>query len=136
MRQRLDWPNHNEPLEAKFVMAAQIRRDLCADVTSRKRPAETMRASRLASPQPDGRRMVMANSSLPPTRYWVDVILTTSWQCQRFDSESDALAYAQVYARFPNAEAVVAYAYKSEGREIIFEWSEARQSCRTERTSQ
>ena len=34
-RGRLDWPNHNEPQEAKFVMAAQIRRDLYADVTSR-----------------------------------------------------------------------------------------------------
>jgi hypothetical protein len=69
--------------------------------------------------------MVMAASSLPPTRYWVDVILTTAWQCQRFDCEREALAYAQVYARLPNAEAVVAYAYKPEGREIIFEWSEA-----------
>jgi hypothetical protein len=31
--------------------------------------------------------MVEATSSLPPIRYWVDVILTTAWQCQRFDSE-------------------------------------------------
>jgi hypothetical protein len=80
--------------------------------------------------------MVMAASGLPPTRYWVDVILTTAWQCQRFDCEREALAYAQVYARLPNAEAVVAYANRPEGREIIFEWSDARQSCRTERTSQ
>jgi hypothetical protein len=80
--------------------------------------------------------MVEANRSV--SRYWVDVILTTAWQCQRFDSESDALAYAQVYARLPNAEAVIAYAHRPEGREIIFDWSEAeaRQSCRTERTSQ
>jgi hypothetical protein len=69
--------------------------------------------------------MVMASGSLPPTRYWVDVILTTAWECRRFDCEREALAYAQVYARFPNAEAVVAYAYRPEGREIIFDWSEA-----------
>jgi hypothetical protein len=69
--------------------------------------------------------MVMAASSLPPTRYWVDVILTTAWECRRFDCEREALAYAQVYARLPNAEAVVAYAYRPEGREIIFDWNEA-----------
>ena len=48
--------------------------------------------------------MVMASGSLPhaPTRYWVDVILTTAWECRRFDSEREALAYAQVYARLPN----------------------------------
>jgi hypothetical protein len=80
--------------------------------------------------------MAQAASSLLPTRYWVDVILTTAWECRRFDCEREALAYAQVYARFPNAEAVVAYAYAPEGRKIIFEWSDARQSCRTESTSQ
>ena len=76
--------------------------------------------------------MVKANRSLPhsSTIYWVDVILTTAWEWRRFDCERKALAYAQVYARFPNAEAVVAYAYRPEGREIIFDWSEARQSCR------
>jgi hypothetical protein len=42
------------------------------------------------------------NVSHASTKYWVTVILATSWQCQRFDSESDALAYAQVYARLPN----------------------------------
>jgi hypothetical protein len=51
----------------------------------------------------------MAARSLP--HYWVDVILTTAWECRRFDCEREALAYAQVYARLPNAEAVVAYAY-------------------------
>ena len=78
----------------------------------------------------------MAGSSLP--HYWVDVILTTALDCRRFDCEREALTYAQVYARLPNAEAVVAYAYAPEGREIIFDWSEAEasQSCRTERTSQ
>jgi hypothetical protein len=76
----------------------------------------------------------MAARSLP--HYWVDVILTTAFECRRFDCEREALAYAQVYARLPNAEAVVAYAYRPEGREIIFDWSEAQQSCRTERTSQ
>jgi hypothetical protein len=65
-------------------------------------------------PQPRGRPMVegKCNVSHASTKYWVDVILATSWQCQRFDSESDALAYGQVYARLPNAEAVVAYAYR------------------------
>jgi hypothetical protein len=79
----------------------------------------------------------MADRSLPhaSTKYWVDVILTTAWECRRFDCEREALAYAQVYARLPNAEAVVADAYRPEGREIIFDWSEARQSCRTERTT-
>jgi hypothetical protein len=43
--------------------------------------------------------MAQATRSLLPTRYWVDVILTTAWQCQRFDCEREALAYAQVYAR-------------------------------------
>jgi len=69
--------------------------------------------------------MVMAASSLPPTRYRVDVILTTAWHAKRFDCEPDALAHAQVYSRFPNAEAVVAYAYTPEGRKVIFDWSEA-----------
>ena len=69
--------------------------------------------------------MVEATSSLPPIRYWVDVILTTAFDCRRFDCEREALAHAQVYARLPNAEAVVAYAYRPEGREIIFDWSEA-----------
>jgi hypothetical protein len=56
--------------------------------------------------------MVMATRSLPhaSTKYWVDVILTTAWD-RRFDCEREALAYAQVYARLPNACAVVAYAY-------------------------
>jgi hypothetical protein len=76
----------------------------------------------------------VAARSLP--HYWVDVILTTAFECRRFDCEREALAYAQVYARLPNAEAVVAYAYRPEGREIIFDWSKAQQSCRTERTSQ
>ena len=71
--------------------------------------------------------MVEASSSLSDacTKYWVDVILTTAWECRRFDSEREALAYAQGYARLPNAEAVVAYAYRPEGTEIIFDWSEA-----------
>jgi hypothetical protein len=41
--------------------------------------------------------MVEASSSLSDacTKYWVDVILTTAWECRRFDSEREALAYAQ-----------------------------------------
>ena len=67
--------------------------------------------------------MVEAGRSLPRacTKYWVDVILTTAWECRRFGSEREALAYAQVYARLPNACSVVAYAYTPEGRKIIFE---------------
>jgi hypothetical protein len=66
--------------------------------------------------------MVEAGRSLSQasTKYWVDVILTTSFQCKRFDCERDALAFAQVYARFPNAS-VVAYACTSEGRKTIFD---------------
>jgi hypothetical protein len=74
-------------------MAAQIRRDLYADVTSRKRPAEAMQS--LDWPTPTrGRPMVEGkrNVSRASMKYWVDVILATSWQCQRFDSESEALA--------------------------------------------
>ena len=70
--------------------------------------------------------MVMASGSLPhaPTRYWVVVSLTTAWECRRFDCEREALAHAQVYARLPNAEAVVAYALTPEGRKIIFfDWN-------------
>jgi Resolvase, N terminal domain len=65
--------------------------------------------------------MAQAASSLLPTRYWVDVILTTAWECRRFDCEREALAYAQVYARFPNAEAVVAYAY---ARSLADAWAD------------
>jgi hypothetical protein len=54
------------------------------------------------------------NVSHASTKYWVDVILATSWQCHRFGSEREALSYAPVYARLPNAEAVVAYAYRPE----------------------
>jgi hypothetical protein len=74
----------------------------------------------------------MAALRLQHASYWVDMILTTAWECRRFDCEREALAYAQVYARLPNACAVVAYAYTPGGREIIFDWSEARQSCRNE----
>jgi hypothetical protein len=42
--------------------------------------------------------MVEANRSLP--HYWMDVILTSAWECRRFDCEREALAYARVYARF------------------------------------
>jgi hypothetical protein len=44
------------------------------------------------------------------TKYWVDVILTTALDCRRFDCEREALAYADVYARLPNACSVAAYA--------------------------
>jgi hypothetical protein len=69
--------------------------------------------------------MVEAGSSLnccarrkPLVRF-----LTSAWECRRFGSEREALAWAQVYARLPNAEAVVAYAYAPEGRKIIFDWN-------------
>jgi hypothetical protein len=80
----------------------------------------------------------MADRSLPhaPTRYWVDVNLTTAWECRRFDCEREALAYAQVYARLPNAEAVVAYAYRAEKRRIIFESEAEHGNSADTRTSQ
>jgi hypothetical protein len=80
----------------------------------------------------------MADRSLPhaPTRYWVDVNLTTTWECRRFDCEREALAYAQVYARLPNAEAVVAYACRPEGRRIIFESEAEHGNSADTRTSQ
>jgi hypothetical protein len=69
--------------------------------------------------------MVEAKRILPQasTRYWVDAILTTAFDCRRFDCEREALAFARVYARLPNAELVIAYALLPEGRRIIFEWS-------------
>jgi hypothetical protein len=53
--------------------------------------------------------MVGAKPSLSQasTKYWVDVILTTSGHWKRFGCERDALAHAQVYARFPYACSVV-----------------------------
>jgi hypothetical protein len=65
--------------------------------------------------------MIGASRSLP--HYWVDAILTTAFDCRRFYCESEALAFARVYARLPNAELVIGYALLPEGRKIIFEWS-------------
>ena len=47
--------------------------------------------------------MVEVSSSLSDrwTKYWVEVILTTAWECRRFDCEREALAWAQVCARCP-----------------------------------
>jgi len=92
-----------------------------------KRPTEPCDCLGWPNPNQGGEPMVEAKRIVPQTstRYWVDVILTTAWECRRFGREREALAYAQVYARLPNAEAVVAYAYRPEGREIIFDWSEA-----------
>jgi hypothetical protein len=71
--------------------------------------------------------MVMAGRSLPhaPTKYWVDVILTTALDCRRFDCEREALAWAQVCSRLPNACLVVAFALTEGRKKTIFEWSEA-----------
>jgi hypothetical protein len=74
-----------------------------------KQPVEAIRA-RLDWPNPNhgGDPMIEADCrvSHAPTRYWVDVILTTAWECRRFDCEREALAYAQVYARLPSASAL------------------------------
>ena len=73
--------------------------------------------------------MVEAKCSLSraPTKYWVDMILKAipPLECRRFDCEREALAYAQVCARLPNACLVTVYAYTPKGRKIIFEWSDA-----------
>ena len=60
--------------------------------------------------------MVEAERSV--SHYWVDPRGNAGGS-----TASEALAYAQVYARLLNAEAVVAYAYAPEGRTIIFDWS-------------
>jgi hypothetical protein len=82
--------------------------------------------------------MVEAERSLSQasTKYWVDVILTTALDCRRFDCEREALAFAQVHARLPNACAVVAYAYTPEGRTIIFDWSEEYEATKTSEARQ
>jgi hypothetical protein len=124
--------------EGMFVVAAQIRRDLYADVTGLAlglacgiaRQADCQRdAGTLAAltPTKGDPAMVEANRSLShaSTKYWVDVILTTALDCRRFDCEREALAWAQVCARLPNAELVVAYALTEGRKKTIFEWSEA-----------
>jgi hypothetical protein len=70
--------------------------------------------------------MVEANPSLShaSTKYWVDVITRTALDCRRFDCEREALAWAQVCARLPNAELVEAYALTEGRKKTIFEWSE------------
>jgi hypothetical protein len=38
--------------------------------------------------------------------YWAVVIFRESFEAQRFDTEREAMAYAQVHARMPDAELV------------------------------
>jgi hypothetical protein len=60
-----------------------------------------------------------------PTLYWAVVIFRESFQAQRFDTESDAMAYAQVHARMPDAEFVAVDACANGKRRTIWEWGEA-----------
>jgi hypothetical protein len=122
-----------------MVMATQIRRDLYADVTglalgngvrSRTTSGQPKRVALcLDWPNPNHWETPMVeatrNLSHASTKYWVDVILTTALDCRPFDCEREALAWAQVCARLPNAELVVAFALTEGRKKTIFEWSEA-----------
>jgi hypothetical protein len=61
-----------------------------------------------------------------PTRYWALVIREEDFEARRFDTEHEALAYAQVYARMPDAEYVAVDACAANGKRTpIWEWGEA-----------
>jgi hypothetical protein len=67
----------------------------------------------------------MAGSAM---HYWVVVIFRfrEGFQAQRFDTESEAMAYAQVHARLPDASFVAVDACATNGeRTPIWEWGEA-----------
>jgi hypothetical protein len=60
-----------------------------------------------------------------PTRYWALVLFRESFEARRFDSEREAIAYAQVHARMPDAEFVAVDACAANGeRTPIWEWGE------------
>jgi hypothetical protein len=64
---------------------------------------------------------------MPPARpmhYWVNVICRESFQSQRFATEREAMAYAWVHARLPDAELVAVEACEAGKRTTIFVWPE------------
>jgi hypothetical protein len=58
--------------------------------------------------------------------YWVDVIFRESFQAQRFDTEREAMAYAQVHARLPQACLVAVDACANGKRTTIWELEKRR----------
>jgi hypothetical protein len=60
-----------------------------------------------------------------PTLYWAVAIFRESFQAQRFDNEREAIAYAQVHSRLPDAELVAVDACAANGkRTTIWQWGE------------
>jgi hypothetical protein len=60
-----------------------------------------------------------------PTRYWALVLCSETFEARRFDSESEALAYAQVHSRLPDTEFVSVDACATNGKRTpIWEWGE------------
>jgi hypothetical protein len=60
-----------------------------------------------------------------PTRYWALVLYQETFEARRFDTESEAMAYAQVHARMPDAEYVSVDACAANGqRTPIWEFGE------------
>jgi hypothetical protein len=57
-------------------------------------------------------------------QYWVNVIFREGFQARRFDTESDAMAYAQVHARLPRTCIVAVDACANGKRTTIWEWGE------------
>jgi hypothetical protein len=58
--------------------------------------------------------------------YWAVVIFRESFQAQRFDTEGEAMAYAHIHSRLPDASFVAVDACATDGkRTTIWEWGEA-----------
>jgi hypothetical protein len=56
--------------------------------------------------------------------YWTLVIFPDTFQAQRFETESEAIAYARVHARLPGAELVEVDAWANGKPTTIWEWGE------------
>jgi hypothetical protein len=60
-----------------------------------------------------------------PKHYWAVAIFRESFEARRFGTEREAMAYAQVHARMPDAEFVAVDACAANGqRTPIWEWGE------------
>lgn len=60
-----------------------------------------------------------------PTQYWAVCIFRESFEARRFNDEREAMAWAQVNARMPDAELVAVDACAANGkRTTIWEWGE------------
>jgi hypothetical protein len=60
-----------------------------------------------------------------PKHYWVVVIYQEGFEAKRFKTEREAIAYAQVHARLPQACNVAVDACANGKRTTIWEWGEA-----------